>query len=164
METSPPALLCNIHPLMMFQRKIKELCQQIHDSLGKQKISDCFLVGIEFRNESFIIKAIKCLSNFINREYSAEPWNRCNHFGQFISPKENKSLSLKDHRFNRLQDCSLSLLFHLDDIDAYLSKFSSITNGIRILDRSFIEMEILKPIFASIALLGMIFFMLSIIQ
>ena len=156
-DESPAALLCNVHPLMMFQRKIKELFQQIHDSLGKQKISDCFLVGVEFRNESFIIKAIKCLSNFINREYSAKPWNRCSHFEEFIAPKENKSLSLKDHRFNRLQDCSLCLLFHLDDIDAYLAKFSNITNGITILDRSFIEMEILKPIFASVALLGMTF-------
>ena len=25
------------------QRKLKDLCQQIHDSLGKQKISDCFV-------------------------------------------------------------------------------------------------------------------------
>ena len=64
------------------------------------------------------------------------------------------SLSLKDHRFNRLQDCCLSLLYHIDDIAQYLAKFSSIINGITILDRSFVEMEILKPIFASISLLG----------
>lgn len=29
-----PTFLCNIHPLMMFDRKIKELCQKIHDCLG----------------------------------------------------------------------------------------------------------------------------------
>ena len=29
--------------------KLKDMCQQIHDSLRKQKISDCFLVGIEFK-------------------------------------------------------------------------------------------------------------------
>ena len=33
-ESVPSTLLCNVHPLMMFQGKIKELYQQIHDSLG----------------------------------------------------------------------------------------------------------------------------------
>ena len=141
---------------MMFQTKIKNLCQSIHDSLGKRKINDCFLVDVDFRSESFVIKAIKCLSNFINKENSAKPWNRFGHFTAFIQPKENMSLSLKDHRFNRLGDCALALLYHLDDIAAYLEKFSSIVNGITVLDRSFVDMEILKPIFAAIALLGKI--------
>ena len=30
----PNSILCNVHPLMMFQNKIKTLCQTIHDSLG----------------------------------------------------------------------------------------------------------------------------------
>ena len=64
------------------------------------------------------------------------------------------SLSLKDHRFNRMQDCALFLLYHLDDIGEYITKFSSISNGITVLDRSFVEMEVLKPIFAAISLLG----------
>ena len=32
---APKALLCNIHPLMMFQRKLKEVFQLLHDTLGK---------------------------------------------------------------------------------------------------------------------------------
>ena len=150
----PKTLLCNVHPLMMFQNKIKAICQKMHDTLGKQKINDCFLVDVEFKNESFVIKAVKCLSNFINRDYSAKPWNRQKHFEEFIKPKKNESLSLKDHRFNRLGDCCLSLVHHIDDIARYLEKFDNIINGITILDRSFVDMEILKPIFASIALLG----------
>ena len=153
----PSTLLCNIHPLMMFQDKIKKLCQIIHSTLGDQKISDCFLVDIEFHNESFVIKAIKCLTNFINKDYSAKSWNRSNHFDQFIKPKKNMSITLKDHRFNRLSDCTLTLLYHLDDIAKYLDKFSHIVNGITIIDRSFVEMEILKPIFAAISLLGIHF-------
>lgn len=31
-EETPGTLLCNIHLLMMFQSKIEELCQEIHDS------------------------------------------------------------------------------------------------------------------------------------
>ena len=76
------------------------MCQQTHDTLRKQKTSDCFLVGIEFQNWSFVLKAIKYLSNFINQEYSTKPWNHCNHFEEFIALKENTSLSLKDNHFN----------------------------------------------------------------
>ena len=67
------------------------------------------------------------------------------------------SITLKDHRFNRLSDYSLTLLYHLDDIANYLDKFSNIVNGITIIDRSFVEMDILKPIFAAISLLGIHF-------
>ena len=147
-------MLCNVHPLMLFQRKIKDMCQQIHDQIGKQKLNDCFLVDVEFRNESFVVKAIKCLTNFINRDYSAKPWNRSSHFEDFIKPKANMSLSFKDHRFNRLQDCALAVLHHMEDIHDYLQKYPSVTNGIAILDRSFVEMEVLKPILATISLLG----------
>ena len=149
----PSTLLCNVHPLMLFQRKIKELCQLVHNELGSQRLSDCFLVDVDFRNESFVVKAIKCLTNFINRDFSAKPWNRCSHFESFIKPRENMSISLKDHGFNRLQDCALACLHHLQDISDYL-KFPTITNGIAILDRSFVDMEILRPILATIALLG----------
>ena len=150
----PGQLLCNVHPLMMIQNKIKELCIKIHDELGKKKIKDCFLVDVEFHSESFIVKALKCFSNFINKEYSGKPWNRSQHFSEFIKPKENMSISLKDHRFNRLNDCALSVLHHIEDIDLYLQTFTSITNGVAILDRGFLDIEILKPIFSAIVLIG----------
>ena len=139
---------------MLFQQKIKALCQSIHDSLGKGKINDCFLVDVDFRSESFVIKAMKCLSNFINKENSAKPWNRYGHFTAFIKLKKNMSLCLKVHQFNRLGDCAITLLYHLDGITSYLDKFSNIVNGVTVLDRSFVEMEILKPIFAAIGFIG----------
>ena len=111
-------------------------------------------MDVEFKNESVIIKSLKCLSNFINKDYSSRPWNRSNHFASFIAPKENRSLSLKDHRFNRLSEYALTILYHLDDIGNYLDKFRSIVNGISMLDRTFADMEVLKPIYAVLALLG----------
>ena len=123
--------------------------------IGKNKIKECFLVDIDFHSESFIVKSIKCLSNFISNEYSAKPWNLFNHFGEYIKPKKNMAISLKDHRFNRLQDCCLFLLYYLEDVSRYLSENTSILNDIGILDRGFIEMELLKPIYASIALTGL---------
>lgn len=64
------------------------------------------------------------------------------------------SIYLKDHRFNRLTDFALTLLYHLDDIAAYLEKYQSIINDISILDRTFVDMDILNPIFNAIALVG----------
>ena len=123
--------------------------------IGKNKIKECFLVDVDFHSESFVLKSIKCLSNFISKEYSAKPWNRCSHFSEFIKSKENMAISLKDHRFNRLQDCCFSLLYHLDDINGYLAENTGILNDMAILDRGFLEMELLKPIYSAIALTGL---------
>ena len=63
-------------------------------------------------------------------------------------------MSLKDHRFNCLNDCAVSILYHIDDIAQYLDRYKNVINGITILDRSFIEMEVLKPIYTAIAIVG----------
>ena len=64
------------------------------------------------------------------------------------------SKSLKDHIFNRLNDCALTILYHIDDIHFYLETFTTITNGVAFLDRGFMELEVLKPIFIANTLLG----------
>ena len=56
----------------MFQGKIKELCQDIHNLLGNKKIIEYFLKDVEFKKDIFF----KNESNFINQDYSALPWNR----------------------------------------------------------------------------------------
>ena len=52
----PKTLLCNVHLLMMFHEKIKELCQAIHNSFGNTKVIKFLLVAVDFKNESFVIK------------------------------------------------------------------------------------------------------------
>ena len=42
----------------------------------------------------------------------------------------------------------------MDDITRYLEEFNNIINGITILDRSFLEMEVLKPIYVAICIVG----------
>ena len=64
---------------------------------------------------------------------------------------------MKDRRFNRLFDCCLSVLYHFDGIKLYLDTFSSIINGIAILDRSFLDMDLLQPIFCAVSLVGVHF-------
>ena len=81
------------------------------------------------------------------------PWNCHSHFNSFMSPRTNRSVTLKDHRFNRLFVCCEGLTHHLDDIAGYLDKYRNIVSGITILDRSFVKMTILKPIFCAVALI-----------
>ena len=65
-EHSPTSVTYNMHVLMMFRRKAEKVFQDIHDILGHTKIKDCFLVNIDFKNQLFLVKALKCLSSFIN--------------------------------------------------------------------------------------------------
>ena len=46
------------------------------------------------------------------------------------------------------------LLHHIDDISSNLDTNRNIVNGISMLDRSFVEMSLLKPIFCAAALIG----------
>ena len=109
--------------------------KDVNDLIGKKKTKGRFLVVLDFHSESFIVKSLKCLLNFTSQVYFVKPWNCCNHFGEHIKPKRNKSLSLKHHRFNRLQDCCLALLYHLDDSADCLVENGSIISNIAICDR-----------------------------
>lgn len=154
-DAAPPkSLTCNMHPLMMFQRQVTSVFRQIHDSLGKEKILDCFMVDVDFASEDFISKSIRCLISFINKDFSAKPWNRQKHFDEFIKPKKNETVPFKDQRFNRLFECCIALIHHLDDIANFLEKYKNVVNNISILDRSFVQMSLLKPIFCAVALTG----------
>ena len=55
-ESVPQSLVCNIHPLMMFQRQAKKVFQIIHDAFGKAKIKDCFLVDMTFMMKASLSK------------------------------------------------------------------------------------------------------------
>ena len=94
----------------MFQQKTGKVFQDIHDNLGHAKIKDCFLVKVDFQNQSFTKKGLKCLSSFINKKFAAKPWNKSSHFESFIAPKKNESLLFKEHRCNQIFDCSAALL------------------------------------------------------
>ena len=61
---------------------------------------------------------------------------------------------MKDHHFNRIfENCLHVLLHHLDDIKLYLDTYQNILNGVAILDRTFLDMELLKPLFCATALI-----------
>ena len=46
------------------------------------------VVDVDFTREDIITKAIKCLTPFINKDYSVKPWNRQKHFDSLIAPNK----------------------------------------------------------------------------
>ena len=48
-EYVPSSLVCNIHPLMMMQRKVKQLFQVILDKIGNNDINKCFCIDVDFK-------------------------------------------------------------------------------------------------------------------
>ena len=93
-EYIPSSLVCNAHPVMMIQRKVKQLFQGIHDKIGNNEISKCFFVDIDFKSESFPLKAIRYLISLINRGFLQNRQIDKNHFDAFIHQKKKESLSL----------------------------------------------------------------------
>ena len=53
-DSVPDSLVCHVHPMMMFQRKIKAVWQEIHDAFGANTIKECFLNHVDFCNLLFI--------------------------------------------------------------------------------------------------------------
>ena len=75
-ESSPLSLICNVHLLMM-QGKVKSVFKEIHNVLGTSVIKECFMVDIDFCNDSLFEKALHCLTTFVNNEFSSsKPWNQ----------------------------------------------------------------------------------------
>ena len=66
----------------------------------------------------------------------------------------NESHCLKDHRFNQLFDCALTVLYQVDEIRQFLAKFENMMNDITILEHSFLDMELFKPVICATALIG----------
>lgn len=59
-----------------------------------------------------------------------------------------------DHHFNRKLEHCLQVLHHLDDITFQLDTYQNILNGIAIFDRTFLDKELLEPIFCGATLIG----------
>ena len=153
-ESSSFSSVWNVHPLMMMQEKVKRVFKEIRDALGTDVIKECFTVDVDFHNDSLFKNALHFLTSFISNEFSSKPSNQQQEFDFFIKPKKNESLCLKDHRFNSLFDCALTVLYHLNGIRQFLDIFENIMNDITILDRSFLDMELFKPVFCATVFIG----------
>ncbi|KAI8514440.1 hypothetical protein Bbelb_070310 [Branchiostoma belcheri] len=119
-EHIPDHLFCKVHQTLMFNRVITKLWAQIENTLGRDKIYSNFLVNATTSATSVTEQALDCMTRLINHDFDHKPWNKSRDFDIHIAPRPNKSVSLKDERFNRLTlTCAVSL-YHLNDVASFL--------------------------------------------
>lgn len=76
-ENTQKLLSCNVHAVILFPKKVKELCGDILAIIGKKKIKKrLFLVDIVFHSESSTVKSLMNLSNFIRKDISLNKISR----------------------------------------------------------------------------------------
>ena len=76
----------SIASVRIARRKTDAKNKQLEEDFKFCQENDCFLVDVDFTREDFITKAIKCLTSFINKDYSVKPWNRQKQFDSLITP------------------------------------------------------------------------------
>ena len=154
-ESVPGHLFCNVHPSLMFNRVITKQWSEVEELIGRDKIYANFLVNATTKAESVTQQALDCMTRLINHDFDSKPWNKANEFDAHISPKKNRSVSLKDERFNRLTLTCAIALYHYDDLATFLDKYQHVTNQLACIVRCFMDLETLKVMFCVDALLGL---------
>ena len=152
---APDHLFCNVHPSLMFNRIITKHWASLENAIGRDKIYSNFLVNATTNASSVTEQALDCMTRLINHDFDHKPWNKSHEFDIHISPKENKSVSLKDERFNRLTLTCAVALYHYDDVVSFLEKYEHVTNQLACIVRSFQDLNFLKVLFCVGALIGL---------
>ena len=152
---APDHLFCNVHPSLMFNRIITKHWASLENAIGRDKIYSNFLVNATTNASSVTEQALDCMTRLINHDFDHKPWNKSHEFDIHISPKENKSVSLKDERFNRLTLTCAVALYHYDDVVSFLEKYEHVTNQLACTVRSFQDLNFLKVLFCVGALIGL---------
>lgn len=154
-ERVPDHLFCNVHPTLMFNRVITKQWAEIENTVGRDKIYSNFLVNATTTATSVTEQALDCMTRLINHNFDHKPWNKSNEFDLHISPKPNKSVCLKDERFNRLTlTCAISL-YHLEDVASFLTKYEHVSNQLACIVRCFLDLDFLKVMYCTGALIGL---------
>jgi len=139
----------------MFNRVITKQWNEIKNVIGPDKIYSSFLVNATSNKFSVTEQALDCTTRLINHNFDHKSWNKASEFDSHIAPKKNKSVSLKDERFNRLTLTCAIMLYHLDDVASFLEKFEHVTNQLACIVRCFIDLEFLKILYCVGALIGL---------
>ena len=150
-EHIPVHLFCNVHPSLMFNRVITKQWVEIENTLGRDKIYSNLLCNATTSSTSVTEQALDCLTRLITHDFDQKPWNKSNEFDLHIAPRQNKSVSLKDERFNRLTlTCAISL-YHVDEVASFLQIYEHVTNHLlACIVRCFLDLDFLKIFLGSL--------------
>ena len=153
-EHLPEHLLCQVHPALMFTRKYETVCKEVDTAIGPEKIFAGFAVSLSDQQESVTQQWMDCVTRLVTHDFDQKPWNRAADFDLFISPLVNPAKRLIKERFNSLPYTCLITLWLDDHVTAFLNKFTSVTNSLACIIRSFQDIKYLRVLCVVGVILG----------
>ena len=157
LEHEPGQIYCNIHPVLMFDEKMKKVWQDLQIRIGADKIFPSFnYSNMDQETTVVILQGLDAIMRLVSPSYSHKAWSRYFQFNKFLGSKKNKAFAVKDRRFGALPASCLVGLHHFDDVQAFLDQHPDCRNQLACICRGMADLEdVLKFSWACLGLIGL---------
>ena len=100
LEHQPGHIFCNIHPILMFDEKVKKVWQDLQIKIGAEKIFPSISYSnLDQDTTIVILQCLDALMRLVSPSYSHKAWSRYFQFTKFLGNKKNRAFAVKDRRF-----------------------------------------------------------------
>ena len=156
LEHQPGQIFCNIHPVLMFDEKMKKMWQDLQIKIGAEKIFPSISYSnLDQETTVVILQCLDALMRLVSPSYSHKAWSRYFQFNKFLGQRKNRAFAVKDRRFGALPASCLVALHHFDDILNYLDQNPDCRNQLACICRGMADLEdVLKFSWACLGLIG----------
>ena len=101
----------NIHPVLMFDEKMKKVWQDLQKIFPSISYSN-----LDQDTTVVILQCLDALMRLVSPSFSHKTYFQCN---KFLGERKNRAFAVKDRRFGALPASCLVALHHFDDILAF---------------------------------------------
>jgi hypothetical protein len=155
LEHQPGQIYCNIHPVHMFDEKMK-IWQDLQIKIEVEKIFPSIsYTNLDQNGFIVILQCLDALMRLVSPLCSHKAWSRYFQFKKFLGTQKNLAFAVKDRRFGALPASCLVALYHSDDILAYLDQNPDCRNQLASICRCMADLkEVLKFAWATLGVIG----------
>ena len=102
-EHQPGQIFCNIHPILMFDEKVKKVWQDLQIGIGAEKIFPSISYSnLDQETTIVILQCLDALMRLVSPSYSHKAWSRYFQFTKFLRIRKNRAFAVKDRGFGAL--------------------------------------------------------------
>lgn len=153
-EHVPGHLLCQVHPVNLFNREMQKMWKEVDTTIGPDKIFAGFAVSVSDQQVSVTEQWMDCVTRLVTHDYDQKAWNKAEEFDIFIAPLQNPARRLIAERFNSLAYTCLVSNWLDEHVSEFLAKYTSITNSLACIVRSFESLDYVRVLSAIGVILG----------
>ena len=150
----PEELLCQTHPVLMFNREMVNGFKSIEEEIGWNKLYSLVLVDVSSSNDTVLEPYVDVSMRFASPDFDHKMWNYSEQFTKHINPSKNLAVGLMKQRFERFVKACALLVHHHDDISTFLDKYGNVTNSLACIVRAFIDLGCLNTMALATAIIG----------